>query len=225
MCGNLIGISPELPAPLRTNGCNSSTSAVPPFPSLAAFIQEITNGNANDLVGLYAPYTLAYKIVSQPQGEANWIDEREGVVTQFSLARDTGSIGLLAHYEHAGSSFYHLIPGQSVYLIYGDGKAVRYQITEIDTYKAEEPQEPTTSFITAADGRLVAQSDVFNQIYNSPGRLILQTCLVSENSHTWGRMFVIAEPVDPHFESELLANGFSLPEGWQPDSSVPQSHQ
>jgi hypothetical protein len=181
------------PIPQTAQHTAATAGAVQPVESFTDFIHDVTNGDKNALVGVYVPFTLSLPVVDQPADQPTWIADKDGVVTRFSLADEAGSIGLLAHYEHAGKSFYQLKTGQAIQLIYGDGGVTTYAIKDIRYYQASEPSKATTSFIDLNTEAELSQEDVFNQIYKAEGRLVLQTCLVGKGSQTWGRMFVIAE--------------------------------
>lgn len=168
-----------------------------PNQTLDRFIEQVANGDADALVGVYSTYKFAYKIVGQPVDQPAWIDEHDNILTRFSLATDAGSIGLLAHYEHAGQAFYSLEVDDLVTLVYGNGKTHPYRVKDILYYKALEPENGSTSFISLADQREYSQKEVFDQVYGRPENLVLQTCLVGDSISTWGRMFVIAEEVPP----------------------------
>jgi hypothetical protein len=182
-----------LPIPSTGDTNHGRPSITTPTQTLDKFIDDVVNGDADALVGAYSTFTFAFPIVEQPADLPAWIDEGDHVLTHFSLAAGVGSIGLLAHYEHAGKSFYDLEPDDLVYLVYGDGKTHTYRVTEILYYKAIDPKNASTSFLSLADQTEYTQKEVFDTVYAHPGRLVLQTCLVGDSINTWGRMFVIAE--------------------------------
>ena len=181
--------------PVTSQHPSYPTAAVKPLDTLNDFIQEVATGDSQEIVGIYSPLVFALAVVDQPANQPAWVADQDGVTTRFDLATQFGSIGLLAHYEHAGKAFYRLQPHYPVTIIYGDGRIKTYRVKEIRYYQAEEPSQASTSFITIDEThQKLSQEEVFNQIYRSPDRLVLQTCLVGQGSLTWGRMFVIAEP-------------------------------
>lgn len=181
------------PIPQTSGQVEASEGAVQPVESFTDFVHDVSNGDKNALVGVYVPFTFSLPIVEQPDDQPTWIADKDGVVTHFSLADKAGSIGLLAHYEHAGKAFYQLKTGQTIQLIYGDGGTEAYTVKDILYFQASEPSKAATSFIDLNTGAELSQEDVFNQVYKAEDRLVLQTCLVGKGSQTWGRMFVIAE--------------------------------
>lgn len=191
----LAGIAGHTTLPIPSTGYanDGRPSITTPTQTLDNFIDDVVNGDADALVGAYSTFTFAFPIVEQPTDSPAWIDEGDHVLTHFSLATGVGSIGLLAHYEHAGKSFYALEPDDLVYLVYGDGKTHAYRVTEILYYKAIDPKNASTRFLSLADQTEYSQKEVFDTVYDLPGRLVLQTCLVGDSINTWGRMFVIAE--------------------------------
>lgn len=183
--------------PTTSEHKTSPTASVQPVNSLAQFIQDVTNGNKEAIVGVYSAYTLALPVINQPENQPAWLADEDGIVTNFSLAARAGSIGLLAHYEHSGKAFYQLTPDQSILIVYGDGQTKTYKVKNILYFQAKEPSRASTSFISMdLQNQEYSQEEVFDLVYRHPGRLVLQTCLVGQGSQTWGRMFVIAEPVE-----------------------------
>ena len=161
---------------------------------LTTFARLVQNGHADQLRGLYIPELLSAPVVQQPAGVDGFISPWQNVVTQFGFASKLGSTGLLAHNDLAGKSFALLHKGQEFYLIYGDGKIAAFVVSEILQYQALEPSSPSSSFTDLGNNKILTSSELFTKIYAHPGRVVLQTCISAENSPTWGRLFVIAEP-------------------------------
>ena len=164
------------------------------LPDLDVFIDQVQNGHADELGGIYIPGILAAKIVQQPTGSDDFVSPWQDVVTQFNLASRLGSTGLLAHNDLAGKSFASLQQGQEFYLLYGDGRVSTFIVSEILQFKALDPGRTSSSFIGMKNGEVLTSAELFSKVYNRPGRVIFQTCLEADNSLTWGRLFVIAEP-------------------------------
>jgi hypothetical protein len=106
------------------------------FPSLAEFRQSVRNGVANQLSGVYVSDLMAYPIVNQPGAQYTYVSDKSNEVTQFELASQYNTIGLLAHNELAGASFFALEPQKTVILVYGDGRTQVYQVTQVLSYQA-----------------------------------------------------------------------------------------
>ena len=119
----------------------------------------------------------------------------EDVVTQFSLSSRFGSTGLLAHNYLAGKSFSLLQEGQEFYMIYGDGKLSTFRVTEIHQYQALQPDSTSSSFVSMDSNNVLTASDVFRNVYNRPGAVVFQTCIEANGNPSWGRLFIIAEPI------------------------------
>jgi hypothetical protein len=119
------------------------------------------------------------------------------------MAAQYGSIGLVAHNNLAGSHFFDLSEGDQLTLIYGDGRQVLYQVIKIYQLQALSPTSPYSKFIDPAHPQdTMTTEDVFNFIYGVKDRLVLQTCIAKGKVDSWGRLFVIAEPVKD--ENEIL---------------------
>ncbi len=164
------------------------------LPVLEEFVNQVTDGNAGELRGVYVPDVLAVSVVQQPQSDDYYVSSRPKVVTQFAPAARLGSTGLLAHNFLAGESFSLLEEGQGLYLIYGDGQISDYVVTQTLHYQALEPDNTLSQFVSLDNGGLETASEVFTEVYNRPGRLIFQTCISADGNPSWGRLFVIAEP-------------------------------
>ena len=165
----------------------------PALPILNQFISRLKDGEAARLRGLYIPKVLAAPIVQQPIGQYGFVSPRPGVLTQFSLPLKYEATGLLAHNYLAGASFGLLSRGQILYLVYGDGRAARFVIREIQEYRALDPQSETSTFEDLRSGSLFTAREMLERIYNRPGQLILQTCISRGNEPAWGRIFILAE--------------------------------
>lgn len=164
--------------------------------SLEDFSLQVKNGNSSQSVGVYANDNFAYPIVQQPSGNAGYVSSTAGVVTQFSMASSYGSIGLIAHNHLAGAKFSLLQVGDIITLVYGDGSAHSYKVTQIRQYQALSPTSPYSNFVDLYDSSTtLSATTLFMNIYASSGRLVLQTCIARDGQSSWGRLFVIAEPL------------------------------
>jgi hypothetical protein len=199
-------------------GLASSTSwAVPQpqpvMPRLADFIGSVRNDRAGVLVGVYAPGALALPIVQQPAGNPAYVSNQHGLATQFSLARDYGSVGLLAHNTHSGADFFKLKVGQEVILVFGDGKTSHFRIQETVSFQALSPRSPYSNFIDLSSGGSLSAAELFLKVYAQPGKLIFQTCIEANGNVNWGRLFIVAEPYQPSYEpAEITFAAWAFPD-------------
>mgnify|MGYP005847246307 CR=1 FL=1 len=71
---------------------------------------------------------------------------------------------------------------------------------------ALSPNSPYSNFVNLDDPerKIISVNDLFFSIYAQPGRLILQTCIEADGQPSWGRLFIIAAPVAPFPQSEIL---------------------
>ena len=164
------------------------------LPALDTFVEKVTNGQVDELRGIYIPEILAARVVQQPVGMYDFVSRWQNVLTQFGLASKFGSTGLLAHNDLAGKSFALLHEGQEFYLIYGDGQIYTFVVSEILQYQALEPTSTASNFVDAKNGDVLTTAELFTKIYDRPGQVIFQTCIDVEDSPAWGRLFVIAQP-------------------------------
>jgi hypothetical protein len=152
------------------------------------------------VVGVYAPSLFAIPVVQQPVDKPWFVSSESNIITQFHLASDYGSIGLLAHNTLAGSFFTDLQIGGEVMVFLGDGSSRRYVVGEIRSYQALDPVNPYSSFrLASGRGKDLSSTDLFNLIYAVPNRVVFQTCIERNGDQNWGRYFVIAYPVRERF--------------------------
>jgi hypothetical protein len=166
------------------------------LPSLDQFIAQVRNGQAGVIRGVYIPGILAAPVIQQPGGRDDFVSPWQNVITQFGLASRMGSTGLLAHNYLAGEAFELLQAGQEIDLIEGSGVVSRFTVREILRYKALQSDSTATSFLDPESGKTIASADLFTRVYSQPGQVVFQTCIQANGDPSWGRLFVIAVPVD-----------------------------
>jgi hypothetical protein len=165
------------------------------LPGLDVFIKGIKNGQADQLRGLYIPNILAARVVQQPTGMYGFVSNSQNVLTQFGLASKFGSTGLLAHNDLAGQSFAYLHEGQEFRLVYGDGRTTTFVVSKVLQYQALQPNSTSSSFVDLENDSILSTAELFTTIYDRPGQVVLQTCINAQDNPTWGRLFIIAEPL------------------------------
>lgn len=164
--------------------------------ALYSFVHTVTNGNANEVVGVYVEDSLALQVTQQPSDNPNFVSTEPEKVTQFAAANRYRTIGLLAHNYLAGMHFSNLRISQIVTVIYGDGSLHYYKIDGIERYQALSPTSPQSEFVDLNNGQNahLSASDVFRREYTHGDRVIFQTCIQADNDPSWGRLFIIASP-------------------------------
>ena len=172
----------------------SASSQQGDLPDLLTFVDQVKNGEAGELRGLYVPELFAITVVQQPAGDHEFVSPRHNILTQFGLASRYGSTGLLAHNYLAGETFSLLEKDQILHLVYGDGEIATFAVTEVLEYQALEPDSPSSRFVSLQDGSLLTTAGLFSEVYHNEGTVTLQTCISKGNQLNWGRLFVIAEP-------------------------------
>lgn len=160
-----------------------------------SFIAEIENGNPWQLVGIFVEDKLEISVVYQPSSNPGYVSGMDDTATKFEMASNYGTLGMLAHNYLAGEKFFELETGDMVYVIYGDGTYDQYEVAEIKQYQALSPYSAYSSFIDLEDNTYLSVEQLFYSIYQGDGELVLQTCIENEGIDSWGRYFVIAEPV------------------------------
>ena len=179
-----------------TGNSTANTVYSPLNVSLNDFTKNISNGVTKQLVGVYANNLFALPVRQQPLANFAFVSSEQEEATQFALATQYGSIGLVAHNTLAGKHFFDLAEGDQITLIYGDGHQVTYLITQIFQFQALSPASPYSNYSDLKNPTsIMSAKSVFNFIYKAKDRLVLQTCIAKGNIDSWGRLFVVAEPV------------------------------
>ncbi len=162
---------------------------------LEEFVRSVENGDSSQVVGVYVPNVLALPVGQQPQGNAGFVTREAGKATQFGMASQYGTIGILAHNDLAGAEFSGIQLDEYAIVVYGDGRLDYYYISEIQKYQALSPTSTFSDFVNlnGTNERLSA-SQLFNRIYGPGKRLVFQTCIDAHGDPSWGRMFIVAEP-------------------------------
>lgn len=182
----------ETATPVSTATPLPTPTPLPP-PFLDTFIENLKNGNAGQVVGVYVEDVLSLRVVQQPSSDAAYVSTVPNTATYFAMVRNiTGNTGLLAHNYLAGAYFFSLSSGQSVTLIYGDGTTDEYIVSNIDEFQALSPNSPTSNFVSLSSGETLSSTDLFYRVYGGGTRTTFQTCIAQGNEDSWGRLFVIA---------------------------------
>jgi len=167
------------------------------LPTLSTFSASVQNSNAYQITGVYVPGLMAVPVVQQPSGQAGYVSTAAETLTQFAAASKYGTTGLLAHNYLAGAYFSNLSQGSVITLVYGDGSTQYYSVTTVLEFQALSPNSPYSQFVNLAQpGVTLSSTDLFYQTYGLGNVLVLQTCIADGNESSWGRLFVIAEPIE-----------------------------
>lgn len=172
------------------------------LPAFTDFVQAVRNGESGVLRGVYVPGLLALPVVQQPAGNAGYVSYNDGEVTQFGMAAQYGTMGLLAHNYLSGRQFSQLVAGQEVRLVYGNGRIETFVVTEVLRYQALQPTSPYSSFRNLDEEETLSAEGMFKRVYFGDRHVTFQTCIEAEGDLSWGRLFVIAVP-----KAETSASG------------------
>jgi hypothetical protein len=159
------------------------------------FVSSIVNGDGEIVRGIYSENKLAYPVVQQPSGKPGYVSIGEGLVTEFSMAKKYGVTGIIAHNYLAGGEFFNLKIGEEIQVIYGDGGIKSYKITSIQRYQALSPNSANSQFIDLSSSEKLSAAQLFKRVYMGSHHLTLQTCIQEGYEDSWGRIFIIAEPI------------------------------
>lgn len=172
-------------------------SSVRPLPPLDEFVSAVAGGQGERVVGVYVADILALRVLQQRRGNAGYVTSAPDAVSQFSVAASYGTTGLLAHNYLSGEKFFELSAGQTVVVVRADGSRERYRIDSVHRYQALAPSSPVSDFLELdGEGRRVSAQQLFDQMYGRPGQLVFQTCIARDGNSFWGRLFVVATPLE-----------------------------
>lgn len=163
--------------------------------SLEDFVQSVATGNGRQVTGIYVPGVLALPVGQQPQNDTGFVTRTDEEATQFGMAQQYGTVGILAHNDLAGAEFFSIALNQYAIVVYGDGRLAYYKINEIQKYQALSPTSTFSEFVNL-DGsqEQLSANSLFSRVYGPGNRLVFQTCIETEGEPSWGRLFIIAEP-------------------------------
>lgn len=148
-------------------------------------------------MGVFVANTLAAPVVQQPANNPGYVSTESGLVTQFNLAAQFGSLALLAHNYLTGNTFFNVRKYQVITVVYGDGHAEFFLVTDIREYEALSPTSPYSEFVQLNRPRSdrISATELFYDVYAVADRLVLQTCIDANGISSWGRLFIIARPI------------------------------
>jgi hypothetical protein len=172
----------------------SSSPVTAYSPSLTSFIEQVKNGSAREVTGLYIKSIFSFPVIQQPGNQPAYVSQNDDQLTQFQSASAFGSLGFVAHNTLAGASFPEITNGDLIAVVYGDGHYSRYLVVQVRRFQALQPNNPYSSFIDLSTSKVLSVEDVFYQTYGVSHNLVLQTCISNQGVDSWGRLFVVAVP-------------------------------
>jgi len=181
------------PSPVLADAAANPGSTASPLTEFAATVST----GKNIVTGVYAVDSFSFPVVQQPKRNLAAISSAPEMVTQFGLAAQYNNVGLLAHNYLAGAEFFDLTVGQRIYLVYGTGRVEAFTVTQILQYQALSPYSLYSEFKSLDTGETLSAGNMFKLVYTGERHLTLQTCIERNGNLSWGRLFVIAEPVVP----------------------------
>jgi hypothetical protein len=197
LAGSLFNAAPAAAAVIPvTDGSNpqiaSSVSSILPISEFSSAVED-----GQDIIrGVYVDNVMALRVVQQPATNANYVSSISGVATQFKAAEKYGTIGLLAHNFAAGSFFTDIQVGDVINTIYGNGDISQYKVSKIVRYQALSPESASSNFVDLVSGEKLTAAKLFEKVYKGDRHLVLQTCIAKDNEASWGRLFILADPVE-----------------------------
>lgn len=165
------------------------------FISLEDFKQGVSNGSSQTIRGVYVQDVLALRVVQQPASQPGFVSAIQGTATQFGMASANGTTGLLAHNFASGRLFSNLTAGMVVNVVYGDGSMKSYSVSRILRFQALQPNSSSSDFVNLDTNEQLTASVLFSQVYTGSHHVTFQTCIQQGSEDSWGRLFIIADPI------------------------------
>lgn len=176
------------------------------LPSLPEFIETVKDGSYGTLRGIYVQGVMAYAIGQQPLDSPGYVSSSPNKLTQFKMASSAGNLGLLAHNYLAGASFSQLQEGDTITIIFGDGRTQGFVVEDIQQYQTHSPLSPYSNFTDLETQELLTAEQLFKKVYQGDFHLTLQTCIENQGDLSWGRLFIIAKPIGKTTFDDLKLN-------------------
>jgi hypothetical protein len=168
----------------------------PDLQALSTLIETVKNGQSGLLRGVYISGVLANPVLQQPSADAGYVSTQPDAITQFRMAGQVNSIGLLAHDYLAGASFSNIVKGSEIALVFGDGSLKYYRVFDIQRYQALSPSSPYSNFVDQTTKQVLSAEQLFFRTYGLGGStLVFQTCISTAQVPSWGRLFILARPI------------------------------
>ena len=176
------------------------------YQSFSKFIKSVTGQQkSNQFVGIISPKLFTLPIIQQPAGQAGFVSNEPNKITEFSLTRQYGTTGLLAHNHLAGAYFSSLQEDDLLIMVTAEKEYKFYRIEKILSFQALSPNSPYSNFVDLENpSRVLTATDLFYEVYTDEGSLVLQTCIAQGNELSWGRLFIQAFPVDQVDFADLI---------------------
>ncbi len=176
------------------------------YQSFSRFVKSITSqSNNNQLVGLISPKLFTLPIIQQPAGQAGFVSNEAEKITEFSMTKQFGTTGLLAHNHLAGVYFSSLKENDLLVLVTAQKEYKFFRIEKVRSYQALSPNSPYSDFVDLSNpSRVLNATELFYEVYTTEGSLVLQTCIAQGSELSWGRLFIQAVPVEDVSFSDLI---------------------
>jgi hypothetical protein len=181
---------------LSAQPISGTASSAASLPSLGEFTQQVSDGQGDQVRGIYVPSVMALRVVPQPPGDPGFISAEDGTATLFQTASFFGVTGLLAHNFLSGRDFFRLNSGQEINVIYGDGRVRHYRVSQIDDFQRLSINDLRSNFMELSSDLQKTADQVFANFYQGSPHLTLQTCIERDGEWSWGVRFIKADPTN-----------------------------
>jgi hypothetical protein len=176
------------------------------FQTFSQFIKSVTiEKSGSHFTGIISPKMFTLPITQQPAGQPGFVSNEPEKITEFALANQYGSTGLLAHNHLAGAYFSSLQVNDLLIMVNANKEYKFYRIEKISAFQALSPNSPYSNFVDLDNtSRTLNATDLFMEVYTAEGSLVLQTCIALGDELSWGRLFIQAFPVEEVNFNDLI---------------------
>ncbi len=151
---------------------------------------------AKKIKGLYAAETFSLRVNPAAFRKTGICITGRRCSHPVQHATSNNVTGMLAHNFSSGRFFFDLAVNNVIDVVYGDGSIKEYKVTQIKKFQALSPKSSASDFVDLDTKEKLSASGLSTGCTPGKHHLTLQTCIQEGTEDSWGRLFVIAEPVE-----------------------------
>jgi hypothetical protein len=67
------------------------------------------------------------------------------------------------------------------------------KVSSIRKFQTLDPTNPTSPLVDLDTGKKYSSTQLSRELYDSPNKVLFQTCIEKDGNKNWGRLFVVTE--------------------------------
>ena len=154
------------------------------------------HNSQSEVVRIEVKGILDYPVAQQPAERPGFVSSVPDEVTQFAAPAQNDVLAFLAHNYLAGDEFSEITENTVVSVTYTDGSTQWFLVEAVEAYQALQPTSLFSDFRSLDTGELFDVQSIYDRVYGGSYPLVMQTCIEFEGNNVWGRLFILAEPLD-----------------------------